>query len=111
MSEISLSTACRTKPQSFGDKKTYTILQKRGLTELTGYSCRVTKSEFSLFCGAYSHQKYIKSPDIEIPVPISEHECQTAAKNNKYITSYGTVHETAFGAETIFTATELGVIT
>ena len=111
MSEISLATACTAQAPSYGEKKTWTILQKRGLTELTGYSCRVTKSEFSLFCGAYSHQKYLKSPDIEIPVPISQHECQTAAKNNKYITSYGTVHETAFGAETIFTATEMGVIT
>ena len=41
--------------------ETYTIVQKKAHTQLTGYSCQVIKSTFTLYCGAYSHTKIAKA--------------------------------------------------
>ena len=107
--EINVRSICEESIQKEETKKTYTVLQKRGHQELTGYSCTITKSEFEIYCGSFSHQKLVKPPDIEIPVEVSQQECLSLYNHQRYITSYGTTHEAKLG-ETIFTAGEKGVI-
>ena len=48
---------------------TYTLLQRRLVDKLSGYSCKITRSTWTQYCGAYSHAKMARPPEIEIPEP------------------------------------------
>ena len=106
-----MSEACKQIPTTVTTKKKFTVLQKRKHRHLDGYSCQVIRSEFEMYCGSFSHMKLIQPPNIEIPVPVSQHECTTAAKSGRYTTHFGTTHDTRVGTETVFTVTERGVVT
>ena len=88
----------------------YMIVQKKQHDTLTGHSCSITKSNFVLFCGAFSHTKLAQPPDIEISQCITVRECASIINTGKYKTIEGSVHYAKLGAETIFHVTERGVI-
>ena len=92
-----------------GEKTTYTILQKRQHDKANGYSCSVQRSTFTIYCGAYSHNKLIQPPAIEVYEELSAHQCNSMVHNGRYISHYGTTHDVDIG-ETIFTASERGII-
>ena len=109
-SEISLENACTNEEAIEIKKQTYTVLQKRGVEHLDGYSCSVTISEFEEYCGAFSHMKMIQPPNIEVPEPITPEVCRSLRNHGLYRTKYGTTHRVDYNSETIFTATEKGVV-
>ena len=87
-----------------------TLLQKRRLVRNKGYSCSVTKSTFTLYCGAFSHTKIATPPKIEVSTNIPARECETLINTEKYKTLEGGTHYVPLGQETLFWITEHGLI-
>ena len=109
VSEVNLHEACSKQDEEPIVPKKYTILQKRQHEKAQGHSCKVKRSTFTVYCGAYSHNKLVQAPSIEVPEDISSHECSSMVNHKRYISHYGTTHVVDIG-ETIFTASERGVI-
>ena len=110
LQEVNLKTACgdsSTSPQ--GPTKAMTILTPRKHVTATGYSCKLTRSQFTYYCGAFSHMKIVQTPAIEIPVPIRADSCAEAARGGRYVDQFDNAHTVQHG-ENIFSLTEKGSI-
>ena len=86
-----MDKACH--PRTMEDITTveYTLLQKRRVMEMKGFSCRVTRSTLTEYCGAYSHTKLAKTPDIEVSFPISPQACLNMVNTGVFTTPSGLV--------------------
>ena len=85
--------------------KTYTLLQERTLETLTGFSCRVTRSTLTEYCGSFSHNKLAKPPEIEMHHPLTVEECLHMVNTQSFLSK-----EIKIGAETTLWKEDLGVI-
>ena len=76
---------------------------------LTGYKCKVLRSQWLLMCGAFSHERMIQVPEIEIVQATSANQCENMVNTNTFLSSYGTNHGVAMNTETVFRVNELGM--
>ena len=58
---------------------TYTILQKKSVQYLEGWSCQIIKTQFVEYCGSFSHNKHAEIPQVEVTQHISKYECLNMA--------------------------------
>ena len=91
-------------------KITRVLLQERQVEELQGYSCKIIKTTFLLYCGAWSHTKMAQMPKIEINQMLSVRECESLINTGKFITLEGTTHQVSINREEVFSVTEKGII-
>ena len=64
---LSIYTACESENENEKEVEAYAILQQMRNQVLKGYKCKVKRSQWMLFCGAFSHERFIK-----IPVDLAE---------------------------------------
>ena len=76
---------------------------------LKGYKCEVTRSQWLLFCGAFSHERFIEIPEIEIVQATSVSDCENMVNTNTFVSRYGTTHGVAMNEETVFSINDLGM--
>ena len=76
---------------------------------LKGFKCKVIRSNWLLYCGAFSHEKHIRIPEIEITQAVSAAECENMVNTNNFISHYGTTHGVAMNEETVFSVNEMGM--
>ena len=101
---------------AFEDNKTiaktnYNILVPRKVIKMKGYHCSVKKSTFTMYCGAFSHNKFLEPPTIDVPEHVSIDLCHSLVSSNRYVVpSNGLILHAALGEETISTVDELGTI-
>ena len=88
----------------------YTLLQTRLIEKLTGYSCTITRSTWTHYCGAYSHLKLAQPPEIEIPEPGSTVQCQQLIRQGLFTTLDGKTHTVSLNSENIIHSFDLGTI-
>ena len=60
-------------------------------------------------CGAFSHERMIQVPEIEIVQSTSANQCENMVNTNTFISKYGTTHGVAMNTETVFSVNELGM--
>ena len=85
--------------------KEYTILQDRSVSEIQGFSCRVTRSTITEYCGSFSHNKLAKAPDIEIHQTLDIEQCLHLVNTQVFLGK-----DIKIGAENIIHNADLGVI-
>ena len=107
--QINIFTACDEKDESENEVEELAVLQQMRNQILKGYKCQVKRSQWTLFCGAFSHEKFIRIPEIEIVQAVSATECENLIHSNVFISHYGTTHGVAIGEETVFSVNERGV--
>ena len=111
VNEVSVKEQCQTRVEQKTKGKTrYTILQKRKHLQMKGYKCKVVKSTFTIYCGAFSHSKLMTIPKIELTQPTTPHQCESMITTSRYMSLEGTTHEVLLDQETVFSVSELGVI-
>ena len=110
LSKLSIYTVCTEEKKQMSQPKKYHILQMMRDQKLTGYKCQVKYSRFEMYCGAFSHEKIIKIPVIEVVEEISIQACRDMINTNKYITEYGTTHGIEMGKETVISVSDVGVL-
>ena len=107
--QINIFTACDDENESENEVEELAVLQQMRNQILKGYKCQVKRSQWTLFCGAFSHEKFIRIPEIEIVQAVSATECENLIHSNVFISHYGTTHGVAIGEETVFSVNERGV--
>ena len=76
---------------------------------LRGHKCKVLRSQWILMCGAFSHERMIEVPEIEIVQATSANQCENMVNTNTFTSKYGTTHGIAMNTETVFSVNELGM--
>ena len=81
---------CKLKPKTNSTTmKQFTILQKQDIQETTGFSCKITRSTIVEYCGAYSHNKLAKVPEIEVHEAVTVEKCHHLVNTQSFITKEG----------------------
>jgi hypothetical protein len=89
----------------------YTLLQKRSVLDMKGFSCRITRSTLTEYCGAYSHTKLAKTPDIEVTYQVSPQVCLNIVNTGIFTTPSGTRHKIQMNAQNIIKSEDRGTLT
>ena len=110
VNEVKMQSICEDKETTPSKPETYTILQKRKHVRFKGYRCKVVKSTFLLYCGAFSHDKIAAVPKIEINQMIRHSECESLVTTNMYRSVEGGNHQVNLDEETVFWVNEWGQI-
>ena len=108
VTEIRADVLCDDRPTKTGDTEVFTILQKRKHTTFKGYRCKVVKSTWVLYCGAFSHDKVAAIPRIEISQDVRAEECDSMVTTSRYRSMEGGSHSVELGKETVFWVNERG---
>ena len=106
-----VSKACSPRTLDRTEKVEYTLLQKRGVLNMKGYSCRITRSTLTEYCGAYSHTKLAKTPDIEVSYLVSSPACLNIVNTGVFTTPSNTRHKITLNAENIIKSEDRGTLT
>ena len=111
LSTYRVSKAC--SPRTLERTKTveYTLLQRRDILDMKGYSCRISRSTLTEYCGAYSHTKLVKTPDIDVVFPVSPEACLNIVNTGVFTTPSGTRHKITFNAENVIKSEDRGTLT
>ena len=106
-----MSKACN--PRTLDGTKTveYTLLQKKKVLDMKGFSCRITRSTLTEYCGAYSHTKLAKTPDIEVAYQVTPQQCLNVVNTGVFTTPSGTRHKITLNAENILKSEDRGTLT
>ena len=110
ISRYDVSKACNEERMNDPTKHTYYLLQNKRIKNIVGYSCKVIKSSFLFYCGAFSHQKIAEIPKIELTQELTRMECQSMIQSHLFQTLEGTKHKVRINTENIFSVTEKGMI-
>ena len=105
-----LGKACDERMNEINSKTKYTLLQERSVTEMRGFSCKVTRTTFTCYCGAYSHTKLAKIPEIEIAEELSPANCLNLVNTQIFSTPDHQRTTIKLGAENIIHSNDLGTL-
>ena len=93
------------KPQN------YKILVPNRNIRTTGYRCEVRKSSYLFYCGAWSHQKLISPPKIDVMEKTTVEGCNSMIHTSKYrIPGQSHTVHVAIGEEATYLIDEIGTI-
>ena len=106
---LSVYTVCEEVDERVSEKEEYTILQKMRNKVMKGHKCQVKRSKWTLYCGAFSHEKMIEIPQIEINQKVTISQCENMISTNTFVSEYGSTHGVALNEETVFSVNERGV--
>lgn len=109
--QYDVTQLCRFSNQTSTKKEKYNILVPRREIRMKGFHCSIRKSKFTLYCGAFSHNKFLEPPEIDVPEHVSIDLCHSLVSSNRYVIQpSGIVIHAAMNTETIQTVDELGTI-
>ena len=111
LSTYRMSKACSPRTLERTQTVKYSLLQRREILNMKGFSCRITRSTLTEYCGAYSHTKLAKTPDIDVVYPVSPQACLNIVNTGVFTTPSGTRHKIALNAENIIKSEDRGTLT
>ena len=62
----------------------FTIVQKKSVAKVKGFTCSGTKTTITGYCGRYSHDKFTGEDKYGIPIIFSYEECQNLVSTQRY---------------------------
>ena len=90
-------------------KEEFTIVQKRGVTRVKGFSCLGKRTTIVGYCGRYSHNKFTGEDSYGIPILFSHDECQSLVATQVYSTE-GQTFPLQMSGQTFFTTFSHGSV-
>ena len=106
-----IGKACEHGTTESNESKKYTVLQKRTVQEMKGYSCKVTRSTLTEYCGAYSHTKLAKTPDVEVTYGLNPSACLDMVNTGVFTTPGGQRRPISLNAENVIKSEHRGTLT
>lgn len=100
-----IQEACTNHPANNTPSRTYTLLQNRRLETVTGFTCQVTRSTLTEYCGSFSHMKLAKPPEIELHHSLDVEQCMHLVNTERFLGE-----KIQIGAETTLYTEDSGVI-
>ena len=102
---------CNNPAESKTQPHYYKILMPRKTIKMKGYRCTVRKSTFMLYCGAFSHTKLMRTPEIEVLETVTKDQCLHMVNSGKFrVPSTGSLLHVAIGEEHVHAVNALGVV-
>ena len=77
-------TSLCAKKSKHPERRDYTVLQRRTMFKMNGYSCDLTYSEWIYRCGAWSHLKLARTPRILHRETVSPQWCSQLVSRRKF---------------------------
>ena len=106
-----LQDVCKeVKPESDPSSEGIMILQEVMVRETTAYRCERRASTFTLYCGAYSHQKFFSPPAVEVLEEITPAKCREISSSGHFSTEDGRSIPVILNGEAIYTHIKHGTI-
>ena len=87
-----------------------TILQRKSVQFIGGWSCSVVVSRFTDYCGSFGHSKHLVAPAIEVNHPVTVTQCWDIINTESYTTPDNIPRPIKLEAENIIAIYKLGVI-
>ena len=106
-----MSKACSPRTLERTQTVEYTLLQKKKLLNMKGFSCRISRSTLTEYCGAYSHTKLAKMPDVDVAYQLSPEQCLNIVNTGVFTTPSGTRHQVTMNSENILKSEDRGALT
>ena len=106
-----MSKACSPRTLERTQTVEYTLLQKKKVLNMKGFSCRVLRSTLTEYCGAYSHTKLAKMPDVDVAYQMSPEQCLNIVNTGVFTTPSGTRHKVTLNSENILKSEDRGALT
>merc|ERR1712218_429107 len=106
-----MSKACSPRTLERTQTVKYSLLQRKEILNMKGFSCRITRSTLTEYCGAYSHTKLAKTPDIEVSFPVSPQACLNMVNTGVFTTPSGNRQKIEINAENIIKSEDKGTLT
>ena len=106
-----MSKACSPRIMDQTQLVEYTLLQKKRVLNMKGFSCRISRSTLTEYCGAYSHTKLAKMPDVEVAYQVSPEQCMNIVNSGVFTTPSGSRHKVTMNAENILKSEDRGALT
>ena len=104
-----MNELCENEDNGHNTTKSYKLLQRIKKYDLEGYSCQITRTTFTFYCGVYDHLKLMKIPDIELNVPLNNLQFMDMVTRQTYITPDGKQHRIIIQDEVNIKSQDLGV--
>ena len=105
-----INGSCKHAQWNDHDRTEFSILQKRDRQRMMGYSCKVTRSTITEYCGSFSHNKLAEAPQVEVNYPISPMACIEMAESHVFVTPNGERRNINTEAEYVIHEEDLGTI-
>ena len=106
-----MSKACSPRTLERTQTVEYTLLQKKKVLNMKGFSCRISRSTLTEYCGAYSHTKLAKMPDVDVAYQLSPEQCLNIVNTGVFTTPSGTRHQVTMNSENILKSEDRGALT
>ena len=87
------------------------ILQEVKVRETSAYRCERRASVFTLYCGAYSHIKFFRAPDIEVLEEITPAECKEMSSSGHFSAEDGRSIPLIINGEITYSQIRHGTVT
>ena len=106
-----MSKACSPRTMDRTQTVEYTLLQTRKVQNMKGFSCRITRSTLTEYCGAYSHTKLAKVPDLELSYQVSPEQCLNIVNTGVFTAPSGTRHKISMNVQNVLKSEDRGTLT
>ena len=111
VTKIDVKEACLPHEIQEQEKAEYKILQRSREEKVGGFRCQIEKSDFLVYCGSFSHQKLMKTPEIDVNQAIPSQQCWSMVTTQSYRAPGSTqVVDLELGAENVFAMNAHGVL-
>lgn len=84
VTRIDATSACTGQKPEQSEEEKVTLVQRITVRQTQGYRCTVRESRFRFFCGAFSHMKISKVPQIQHDIPVSPSWCRLMATQRTF---------------------------
>ena len=111
LTRLNARTSCKEIETTPTEPEHYQLLQRIHEEKVDGFRCEMEVSEFALYCGSFSHQKFLKPPIIDKHEPISITQCRELVTSQVFHPpgSLG-AKDVVLGGTTLLSVTAHGVI-
>ena len=111
LTRLNARTSCKEVGTPLPTKESYQLLQRVREEKVQGYRCEMEKSKFEIYCGSFSHNKFLKPPIIDKFEMISTTLCRELVTSQVFSPpGMSSVHDLVLGGTTLLSVTEHGVI-
>ena len=83
---IQQNSLCETNLAHNSTPTRYQLLQRTSVKKMTGFSCSIQVSRFSVYCGTYGHMKFKRIPVIQENMNFAASDCETFYRTKSFRT-------------------------
>ena len=102
---------CEESSEEKGETEHYNLIQPKREIQMSGYRCSVKKSSHLIYCGAFSHNKLLRPPTVDVPRRTTPDACRQLVSSKRFIVPGQTTElHVEMDTENVIAVDEIGTI-